>query len=75
VIPLTPIPSPPLRSRRHLHRTLIHLLVFASAIAGVVMAWRHLQAPTSFVGQVEIIQTVISSRDAGLLTNLWVHHP
>ncbi len=38
----------------------------------MVLTWRELQAPTSFVGQVEAIQTLVSSRDAGFITNLWV---
>ena len=70
--PLAPIPSPPLWQRRHLLRTLIQLLVFTAALAGVVAAWRRMQVPTSFLGVVETIQTVVSSRDAGYITNLWV---
>jgi multidrug resistance efflux pump len=55
-----------------LHRTLVHAAVFAAVIAGVVAAWRQLLGPTSFIGQVETIQTIVSSRDAGYITKLWV---
>jgi len=36
------------------------------------MVWQRLQSSLSFVGQVETIQTIVSSRDAGFITNLWV---
>jgi multidrug resistance efflux pump len=70
--PLPPIPSSPLRRWRLLRQNVAHVIVFAALCAGVIFVWRRLQAPTSFIGQVETIQTVVSSRDAGFITNLWI---
>src|SRR5882672_8728441 len=70
--PLTPIPSP-LRSHwRRWRWKLIHSLVFLLLCAGIGLVWQQLQSSLSFVGQVETIQTIVSSRDAGFITNLWV---
>ena len=70
--PLPPIPSPfAARWRRH-RLALTHLLVFGALCAAIVLAWRQVQQPARFVGQVEVLQTVVSSRDDGFITNLWV---
>jgi multidrug resistance efflux pump len=39
---------------------------------GALWLWLSRIQPTSFVGQVELIQASVNSPDAGLLTNLWV---
>lgn len=70
--PLTPIPSP-LRSHwRRWRWKLAHVLVFLSLCAGITLVWQRLQSSLTFVGQVETIQTIVSSRDSGFITNLWV---
>ena len=69
---LPPIPSPFRARWLRLRWKLVHLGVFLALGAGIVVAWQRLQLPNSFVGQVETIQTVVSSRDAGYVTNLWV---
>jgi len=69
---LPPIPSPFSSRWRHLRWRLIHGSVFLALCAVIGLVWQRLQRPTTFVGQVETIQTVVSSRDAGFITNLWV---
>jgi multidrug resistance efflux pump len=70
--PLPPIPSS-FRSRwRRWRLKLAHGLVFLALCAGCFLAWRQLEHSLTFVGQVETIQTIVSSRDAGFITNLWV---
>src|SRR4030095_1475979 len=70
--PLTPIPSPPGAWWRHVRYRLAHGLVFAALCGGITLLWSNLGRPTAFVGQVETIQTIVSSRDDGVITNLWV---
>jgi multidrug resistance efflux pump len=70
--PLTPIPTPFSFHWRRWRRWLAHGAVFLALCAGIAIAWRGLHQSLTFVGQVETIQTVVSSRDAGFITNLWV---
>jgi multidrug resistance efflux pump len=37
-----------------------------------VFVWRIVQAPATFVGQVEVVEAIVSSRDDGVISNLWV---
>lgn len=70
--PLPVIPTPTANRVRLLLQQglpVVFLLVVASIAAYL---WRLTVRPTSFVGQVEVIQVAVNSRDAGLLTNLWV---
>jgi len=70
--PLAPIPSPLGSHWRRWRSKLAHALVFLSLCVGIVLVWQRLQSSLTFVGQVETIQTIVSCRDAGLITNLWV---
>jgi multidrug resistance efflux pump len=70
--PLTPIPSPLAARWRRVRPKVAHWIVFLGLCAGSAAAWRQLQQGLTFVGQVETIQTIVSSRDAGYITNLWV---
>jgi multidrug resistance efflux pump len=70
--PLPPIPSAAGSLRRRFGWPLVHLLVFSGVCWLITVIWRHVQDPASFAGQVEVVQVSVSSRDAGLLTNLWV---
>ena len=70
--PLPPIPTPFRSHWRRWRQRLAHVLVFLALCVGSVTAWRQLQHSLTFVGQVETIQTIVSSRDAGFITNLWV---
>src|SRR5881628_1318126 len=69
---LPPIPSPIAPRLRRWRRGLFQALIFLLIGLGATMAWRRLMHPSSFFGQVEIIQAGVASPDAGRLTNLWV---
>jgi multidrug resistance efflux pump len=70
--PLRRIPSPPGARWRLVRWPLTQALVFLIACALVILCWKQIHGTTGFVGQVETIQTIVSSRDDGLVTNLWV---
>lgn len=70
--PLPPIPSPFGTRWRRVQWKIAHTLMFLTLCTGVVLFWRQAGQPAAFVGQVETIHTVVSSRDAGFITNLWV---
>ena len=70
--PLPPIPTPFGSHWRRWRWKVTHVIVFLSLCAGSVVVWQQLQSSLTFVGQVETIQTIVSSRDAGFITNLWV---
>ena len=69
---LPPIPTPLGAHWRRWRWRLAHLLVFGGLCAGVFFMWRQVQQPMAFIGQVEVIQTFVSSRDDGFVTNTWV---
>ena len=70
--PLPPIPTP-LGSRwRHLRGRVLQTLVLLVVCAAIAYLWRVLQAPATFVGQVEVVEAIVSSRDDGIISNLWV---
>ena len=69
---LAPIPASFGSRWRRWRWKLAHGFVFLALCAGIVTVWRGLQGSLTFVGQVETIQTIVSSRDAGFITNLWV---
>lgn len=69
---LPPIPIPASKRFRFLMHQGLPVVVFVLIVAAGSYFWFQTLQPTSFVGQVEIIQVSVNSRDAGLLTNLWV---
>jgi multidrug resistance efflux pump len=48
------------------------VVFFVLVVAGATYLWLGRLHPSSFVGQVEVVQASVNSPDAGLLTNLWV---
>src|SRR5438128_9940950 len=69
---LPPIPSPIAPRLRRWRHGFFQSAVFVCVLLGVGMAWKRLMHPSTFFGQVEIIQAGVASPDAGRLTNLWV---
>src|SRR6185503_8478197 len=69
---LPPIPASFDSRWRRWRWKLAHGFVFLALCGGIITVWRGLQGSLTFVGQVETIQTIVSSRDAGFITNLWV---
>src|SRR6266511_4679122 len=50
---------------------LTHAVVFLGLCGGIGLFWRLVQHPAVFVGQVEALHTMVSSRDDGFITNIW----
>lgn len=69
---LPPIPTPLSAHWRRWRARLMQMVVFVALCAAVVFTWRRVQQPIAFVGQVEVITTLVSSRDDGFITNMWV---
>lgn len=70
--PLPPIPISAGFLRRRWGAPLVHLVVFLGICWLCVYVWKRVGEPSTFSGQVEVIQIAVSSRDSGYLTNLWV---
>jgi multidrug resistance efflux pump len=51
---------------------LMHAVVFLGLCVGVGFFWGRVQHPAVFIGQVEALHTMVSSRDDGFITNMWV---
>ncbi len=69
---LPAIPTPAAKRFRFLVNQGLPVVVFLLVASIGAYLWFQTLQPTSFVGQVEVIQVSVNSRDAGLLTNLWV---
>ena len=70
--PLPPIPSPFGSRWRFDYPRLVHVVVFLVACGLATLLWTRVQGPGAFVGQVEVMQFTVASRDAGYITNLFV---
>jgi multidrug resistance efflux pump len=64
------IPTPLKQRLRPLRQQWLPVFTLLAIIFAVSLLWRDMSRPSSFVGMVETIQTVIVSPDAGLLTNI-----
>lgn len=69
---LPEIPIPPERRWAEARHRLGPVVVFGLVAAAIGYLWLSRVRPTSFVGQVEVVQASVISPDTGLLTNLWV---
>jgi multidrug resistance efflux pump len=69
---LPEIPIPPHRRWAEARHRLGPVVVFGLVVAAVAYLWLSRLRPTTFVGQVEVVQASVISPDTGLLTNLWV---
>ena len=69
---LPPIPTPRGHYWQLFRQTLMPSVVLLVVAITSMIVWRHVTQSASFTGEVETIQTVVSSPDNGLLTNLWV---
>src|SRR5687768_14938996 len=70
---LPPITTP---VRQHLQRArqqVLPVIVLVLLVFAIALMWRRIARPTSFVGMVETIQTVVTTPDAGVLTNIAIH--
>ncbi|MFO1496969.1 MAG: biotin/lipoyl-binding protein [Verrucomicrobiota bacterium] len=67
---LNPIPTPPAQLWREFRVRLVPAVLFIGAAIGVATMWRNNVAAPSFVGEVEAVQSNISSPKAGKLSQL-----
>ena len=67
---LPPIPTPLKQRLRPLRQQWLPVFTLIFIMLAIAMLWQRMARPTSFVGMVETIQTVITSPDAGMLTNI-----
>src|SRR5258705_483674 len=69
---LPPIPTPLKQRLRPIRQDWVPVLVLLLVLVSIALIWRSIAQPTTFVGMVETVQTVVTSPDAGLLTNVLV---
>jgi multidrug resistance efflux pump len=64
------IPTPLKQRLRPIRQQWLPVFTLLFVIAAISVLWRQMSRPTSFIGMVETVQTVVTSPDAGVLTNL-----
>src|SRR6059036_1912986 len=69
---LPPIPTPLKQRLRPIRQEVLPIVVLLAVLLAIAAIWRSLAQPISFVGMVETIQTVITSPDSGLITNILI---
>ncbi|HMJ66055.1 MAG TPA: HlyD family efflux transporter periplasmic adaptor subunit [Candidatus Binatia bacterium] len=69
---LPPIPTPLTQRLRPIRQQWLPVFVMLLVLVLTIVVWRTLARPTSFVGMVETVQTVVTSPDAGVITNVVV---
>ena len=69
---LPPIPSPPGTAFREFRINVMPALAFGLVLAATVMTWRNYVGPSSLVGEVESVRTVVASAQAGRVVQMRV---
>jgi multidrug resistance efflux pump len=64
------IPIPGTQRWKDLRLRFLPLLIFAATLAGIVHIWHDTLMPSTFSGQVELIESRVTSAEAGTLTQL-----
>ena len=62
--------------RQHLRRArqqVLPVVILLIVLFAIGLMWKRMARPTSFVGMVETIQTIVTTPDAGVLTNISIH--
>jgi multidrug resistance efflux pump len=67
---LPPITTPVRQHLRRARQQVLPVVTLVLLLFAIALIWKRMARPTSFVGMVETIQTLITSPDAGLLTNI-----
>jgi len=49
------------------------MVVLLVVFVAIALIWRRMARPTSFVGMVETVQTIVTTPDAGMLTNISIN--
>jgi multidrug resistance efflux pump len=66
------IPTPPSQRWREFRVVFVPPIVFLSTLLTIGVVWKDYVSPPTLVGQVEPLITAVTSRNAGVLTNLFV---
>jgi multidrug resistance efflux pump len=69
---LPPIPTPLKQRLRPLREKWLPVGTLLFTALAVGMIWKRIAQPNGFIGMVETVQTVVTSPDAGILTNIAV---
>jgi len=70
---LPPIPTPLRQRLKPIRQKWVPLIVLLVVFVAIALMWRRMARPTSFVGMVETVQTVVTTPDAGMLTNISIN--
>jgi len=66
------IPTPPSQRWREFRILFVPPIVFLCTLAGIFLVWKDYVSPPTLIGQVEPVVAAVTSRNAGILTNLFV---
>jgi multidrug resistance efflux pump len=70
---LPPIPTPLRQRLKPIRQKWVPMIVLLVVFVAIALIWRRMARPTSFVGMVETVQTVVTTPDAGVLTNISIN--
>ncbi|HZO85868.1 MAG TPA: HlyD family efflux transporter periplasmic adaptor subunit [Verrucomicrobiae bacterium] len=70
---LPPIPTPLRQRLKPIRQKWVPIIVLLVVMVAIALVWRRIARPTSFVGVVETVQTVVTTPDAGVLTNISIN--
>jgi multidrug resistance efflux pump len=70
---LPPIPTPLRQRLKPIRQRWLPAVVLVLVLVAIAMIWRRMARPTSFVGIVEMVQTIVTTPDAGVLTNISIN--
>ena len=70
---LPPIPTPLRQRLKPIRQKWVPMIVLLVVFVAIALMWRRMARPTSFVGMVETVQTVVTTPDAGMLTNISIN--
>ena len=66
------IPTPPNQRWREFRVIFVPPIVFIGTLLAILLVWRDYVSPPTLIGQVEPIVSAVNSRNAGILTNVFV---
>ena len=70
---LPPIPTPLRQRLKPIRQKWVPALVLLLVFLAIALIWRRMARPTTFVGIVEMVQTIVTTPDAGVLTNISIN--
>ena len=70
---LPPIPTPLRQRLKPIRQKWVPMVVLLVVFVAIALIWRRMARPTSFVGMVETVQTIVTTPDAGMLTNISIN--